>query len=509
MSRDAYDYIVVGAGAAGCVLAHRLSEDPNCKVLLLEAGGPDDNPYIHKLNGLFQIWGTELDWQFYTEPQPALNNRKLLINQGKVLGGGTSINAMMYVRGNQRNFDLWRDMGNEGWGYKDVLPYFKKSEKYEKGDSFYHNSNGLMSIRDCVNPSPSALGFLKAAGEIGYRSGDGDFNGAVQENCPSLMQFAMTPDDQRESLATAFLTPILDRPNLTVKTHALAIKILFSGNKAIGLEYLHANETQQSFVNAELILSCGSFLSPKLLLLSGIGPAEHLSSFGIPIVSELPGVGQNLQDHMRLQVIFKSHVELPVPMMIVETVLFVHSQGIKDAEPDIQINYSAGIPGFPPAEYPVDGPFSIFVPVLAQPKSRGEVKLRSANPLEAPIIDPKYLSDPEDLRIYLKSIEICREISRANSFSDFNAGEIAPGNLNDDTSYIRKYAESIWHPAGTCRMGNDSNSVVDSKLRVHGIEGLRVIDTSIMPNVPSGNTYAGCVMIAEKGSDLVLNRVEF
>lgn len=506
ITENSFDYIIVGAGAAGCVVAHRLSEDPNCRVLLLEAGGPDEDPNIHSLDGFIKLWGTDYDWQFFSEPQPALNNRKIMITQGKVLGGGSSVHAMMYVRGNRRNYDQWRSLGNPGWGYQDLLPFFKKSEDYAGGDKEYRASGGLLSVRDYPELSPVAEAFLRAGAELGYTQSDGDFNGAFQENNAAVMQFNITIDNERASSATAFLTPILDRPNLTVKTRAMVLKVLFEKRRAIGVEYSHQGQIFQAYSDAEVILSGGAFLSPKLLMLSGIGPAAHLRGLGIPVIQDLPGVGQNLQDHIRLQVIFKSKRELPLPELLCETVLFTHSEGSTTACPDIQINFSAGIPGFPPPEYPIDGPFSIFVPILAQPLSRGEVKLRSANPQDAPIIDPRYLNNKKDLKTYLRAISICREIARTTAFAEFNDGEIAPGHLYDDEAYIRKYAETIWHPAGTCRMGSDNLSVVDAQLRVHGVESLRVMDASVMPNVTSGNTYAPSVMIGEKGADLLLKK---
>ncbi len=498
---ESFDYIVVGAGATGCVIVNRLSANSDLKLLLLEAGGPDEDPNIHNLTGFSSLWGTEKDWQFFTEPQEGLNGRQIMITQGKVLGGSSSINAMMYVRGNRRNFDLWESLGNEGWGYEQVLPYFKKSENYEAGASSFHGSDGTLSVRKCPELTPVAEAFINACVELGYSGNDWDFNGVQQEDGASVMQYNITADNQRASSASAFLTPILNRPNLKTKTHAEVTRVLFEGKRAIGVEYVWEGQTHQARAEREVIISGGAFLSPKLLMLSGIGPAEHLRAHGIPILADLPGVGQNLQDHMRLQVIYKSKQELPVPTLLCETALFTSTRpGIP---PNLQLNFSAGIPGFPPAEYPFEGPFSIFVPVLIQPQSRGEVKLRSSNPQDPPVIDPKYLTADIDRQTYQQGIEICRKIANNKAFADFNNGEVTPGIGANAEEYVRKYAETIWHPAGTCRMGYDPLGVVDSKLRVHGVEGLRVADASIMPNVTSGNTYASCVMIGEKVSDMI------
>jgi choline dehydrogenase len=507
-AKQTFDYIIVGGGSTGCVLANRLSADPTIQVLLLEAGGPDTNPDIHSMDvmSMVKLWWTDLDWQFVTEPQAGLNGRQITVNQGKVLGGGSSIHAMMYMRGSPHNFDFWNALGNEGWSYADVLPYFKKSEDYIHGADEFHGVGGPMQGMKCPNLSPVAIAFLNAAMELGYDGPDWDFHGARQEDGAGLVQLNITRDLQRCSAATAFLTPILNRPNLTVYTYAFATRLLIEGTRVVGVEYLQNGQTYTAQARQEVILSAGAFLSPKLLMLSGIGSAEMLRSLDIPVVVDLPGVGQNLHDHLRLQVIYQSKEAMPPIDVAAEVALFTHSRSHMDAAPsDIQINFSASIPELAPPEFKPTGPVSIFVPVLIQPQSRGYVRLRSPNPQDPPIINPNYLQMETDVQTYIQAIELCRAIAKTHAFAPFNDGEIAPGLDADLESYIRNYAETIWHPVGTCKMGRDAMAVVDPRLRVYGVDGLRVADASIMPVVSSGNTNASCIMIGEKAADMILS----
>lgn len=503
-----FDYIIVGAGAAGCVVAYRLIKNLECSVLILEAGSPDNVPAIHNtdIQSMTSLWGTELDWSYVTEEEPYLNNRKISIAQGKVLGGGTSINAMMYIRGNRRDFDHWNFLGNEGWSYQDVLPYFKKSEDYEGGASEYRGVGGLLRVVNYANPAPVSQAFVSAAMELGYKGG-WDCNGAQQENGAFFYQSTRTQDNQRCSTAVAFIKPILGHPKLTVQTQAQVTRILTSRQKVTGVEYVQDGQVHQVKAESEVILCGGAFESPKLLMLSGIGPAEHLKTHNIPVVVDLPGVGQNLQDHLLLGVGYECKQEQPAPNLLSEAGLFTYTrEEMNAASPDLQFFF--GPVQFVAPQYRTDRPGFTFAPIGIQPQSRGSVFLRSNKPQDLAVLRMNYLQSEADLDVMIKGIELARELVNTDAFDEFRGRELAPGvsvtSKSGLSEYIRQVASTVWHPVGTCKMGQDKEAVVNPQLQIYGIEGLRVADASIMPTITSGNTNATTIMIGEKAADFII-----
>jgi choline dehydrogenase len=501
-----FDYVIVGAGAAGCVIANRLSANPDVRVLLLEAGIPDDPPEFLDAKAVVKTWNPAYDWGYASEPVPGLNDRKINLMRGKVLGGSTSVHAMLHVRGNQRDFDAWNHLGNEGWSFEDVLPYFIKSENYDGGASKYHGVDGPLSV--CRNPNPTiaAKAFLDGAVELGFKGPDWDYNGEIQENSAARYQLVITPDLKRASASQAFLHPVLGRANLTVLTGAETTRILFEGSTATGVEYIRDGQREQALAQREVIVSAGTYHSPKLLMLSGIGDAANLKSKDIEVIENLPGVGQNLIDHVLLPLIYRSKQSLPEPDFIAEAGLFTHSRhGMASASPDLQVNFNAGVHAIAPPDI---GQFFMFVIVLIQPQSRGRLTLRSGDPFDAPLIQPDYLACETDVEVLRQGIELSRKLARTRSMAEFSGEEL---NLGPDKSeaeinaFIRNNASTIWHPVGTCKMGRDAMAVVDPQLRVHGIQNLRVADASIMPTIPAGNTAAACMMIGEKAADMILS----
>jgi choline dehydrogenase len=519
-----YDYIIIGAGSAGCVLANRLSEDPNTKVLLLEAGGPDKQKEIHIPLAFSKLFKTACDWAYYTEPEAALENRSLYWPRGKVLGGSSSINAMIYIRGHRSDYDGWRDQGNPGWGYEDVLPYFKKAENQERGASEYHGASGPLRVSDlrCVNPLSEA--FIAAGEEAGYPRNP-DFNGESQEGF-GFYQVTQS-NGKRHSAAAAFLRPAMSRPNLTVRTEAQVFGIYFEGRRAAIVSFQHGGHSTQERAEREIILCAGAIGSPQLLMLSGVGPAAHLRAFDIPVVCDLPGVGQNLQDHPCCGVVFEcaQPVSLasaeslgnlmrylcfkkgPLTSNVAEAGAFLRTS--PDCKfPDLQFHFGAGYfveHGF----QTYDGHAFAFGPTLLHPYSRGEIRLRSSNPLDSPAIRANYFSDPHDMDVMLEGVKLSRELAGTKAFAPYRKREMHPGpEAKDDQAlrrHIRTFVETLYHPVGTCKMGKDDSAIVDSELRVHGVEGLRVVDASIMPTVVGGNTNAPTIMIAEKAAEMIRN----
>ncbi|HEY9834775.1 MAG TPA: GMC family oxidoreductase N-terminal domain-containing protein [Stenomitos sp.] len=499
-----YDYIVIGAGSAGCVVANRLTEDSNTAVLLLEAGNPDTKPEIHIPAECINLIGSEVDWGYFSEPEPYLNHRKMLCSRGKVLGGCSSINFMLYVRGNPDNYDHWQSLGNSGWSYQDVLPYFKKSEHQQRGASEFHGVGGELSVTDVMSPAVVSQRFVDACVAMGYDYNP-DFNGAQQKGAGPYQ--LTIKDGKRHSAAAAFVLPILDRPNLTVTTGALVTRLLFEGTHTVGVEYLHEGMLHQVSVNQEVILSAGAFDSPKLLMLSGVGDAEYLRVMGISVIADLPGVGQNLQDHILTCVVQEAiqDVHPAITSNGNEAGLFLHSKGNLEPAPDLQFFFGPIqflSPGYSPADFGFTGAVS-----LTHPQNIGSVSLQSSDPKDPPTIQMNYLQSQADMQKLVEGVKLMRQLFQSNAFDEFRGKEIAPGaDIQSDAAleaYIQNTCSTVWHPVGTCKMGIDAMAVVDPELRVHGIQGLRVADASIMPTITTGNTNAPTIMIGEKAADLI------
>lgn len=499
-----YDYAIIGAGSAGCVIANRLSQIGNARVLLLEAGNPDTKPEIYIPSKIGSLIGSEVDWGYLTQPEPYLKGRKIYLPRGKVLGGSSSINQMIYIRGNPQDYDRWQALGNPGWSYQDVLPYFKKSEHQQRGADAYHGADGELSVSDPISPGVVSQRFVDACIRLGYDYNP-DFNG-VQQSGTGLYQLTVK-DGKRHSTAAAFLLPIRQRPNLTIRTGAFVTRLLFEKTRVTGVEYIHEGRLHQVRVNEEVILSAGAYDSPQTLLLSGIGDAEHLQAMGIPVVVNLPGVGQNLQDHLLIQVARQTTQEVnpAVTSNLSEAGLFFNSEGNLEAVPDGQFFFGPDI--FVPSGYPT--PEWGFTGVVSFNYSQnfGSVSLRSSDPKDTPVIKMNYLEGKTDVQRFVAGIKLMRQIFQSPAFGEFDSKEIAPGaKVVSDAeleAYIRENCGTGNHASGTCKMGTDSMAVVDPKLRVYGVEGLRIADASIMPTLIGGNTNAPVIMIGEKAADFI------
>lgn len=525
-----FDYVIVGGGSAGCVLANRLSADSKVTVCLLEAGPPDRHPLIHMPMGILWMMRSKvLNWNFYTQPEAQMGGRRMFWPRGRTLGGSSSSNAMCYLRGHPADYDQWAALGNAGWSFADVLPYFKRAQNQERGESTFHGVGGPLNVADLRSPSLLTQVFVNAGVEAGLPYNT-DFNGASSEG---VGPFQVTQKDGRRcSTARGYLAPVRYRSNLTVITNAFATRVLFEQRRAVAVEYRQLHRTQQVTAKREIILSAGAVQSPRLLMLSGVGDREQLTQAGVEPLHHLPGVGQNLQDH--LDVIVVQACRLPVSYGITwRNILrggadlyryLTSGRGMfttngaegcavaRSAEdetlPDLQFHFSPG----KLRKHSLDLRFlcgdgySLHVCNL-RPKSRGEIRLQSADPMAPPVIHANYLSHPEDVQHMVRGVKLARQILAAPAFATYRGDEIVPGPgvASDEAirSFIVNNAETIYHPVSTCKMGNDALAVVDARLCVHGLEGLRVVDASIMPTLVGGNTNAPTVMIAEKAADMI------
>ena len=520
-----HDYIVVGAGSAGCVVASRLAET-GAKVLLLEAGGEDDWVNIRIPAMMDTIMDSPYDWGYRTTPQAGLYGRKIALNRGKCLGGTSCMNYMVYMRGNRGDYDHWRQLGNEGWSYEEVLPYFKKSETNERIRDDYHGTSGPLMVSDQKTRSPLTSLYFEACASAGMTRND-DVNGATQEGYGWFQ--ATIGKAGRCSTAVAFLHPNRWRKNLEVVTHAQATKLIVEKGRVTGVEYLRNGKLETAHASAEIVLSGGAINSPQLLLLSGIGPADELKALGIAPVHDLPGVGKNLHDHMYAICRFSIEEPLTISAMSDAEFAAAQEQYLKDATGPLATNFDeagAFLRTDPASEWPdvqwhfeptfsvayFDGApperhgYSIFANVC-RPESRGTLKLFSADPLAKPLIDPNYFAEPRDLELTKRGLRKAIEVCSSDSFKSVGArqGHPVPDDMSDAAleRYIRRTSNTVWHPVGSCKMGHDKMAVVDDRLRVRGLTGLRVADASIMPTIVSGNTNAPCIMIGEKAADLV------
>lgn len=526
MGTEEYDVVVVGAGSAGCALAGRLSEDPSLRVLLLEAGGSDDVLEVQVPAALYKTWRTRRDWNYTTEPQPALGGRRLFWPRGKLLGGSSSINAMIYVRGAAADYDEWAELtGDRSWSYQHVLPLFRRMEDNARGADRFHGVGGPLRVEDPRSPHVWSRAAVESAVAAGYPRND-DFNGAGQEGV-GLYQLTQRRG-RRWSAADAYLHPATARPNLTVRTGALTTRVLVSGGRATGVEYRSSGRTHTAHAAAEVVLAGGAVNSPQLLMLSGIGPGAHLRRVDVDVVSDLPGVGGGLQDHPLVPVVWhtRSGRSLhraespsgyarwfgarrgPLTSNLAEAGLFTRSRPDLP-EPDLQYHFLP-VKFWQQARVDPDVDAFTAAAVLVRVHSRGSVRLRSADPTWAPAIDAGYLTDERDLDALVCGVEKTREIASGGPLSDVLAEEWSPGGAVHTRDGLRRAVrdslESLYHPVSSCRMGTDDDAVVDAQLRVHGVEGLRVVDASVMPTLVRGNTNAPTIMIAERAADLITGR---
>jgi choline dehydrogenase len=523
------DYIIVGAGSAGCVLANRLSAAGKHTVLLLEAGPKDKNIWIHVPLGYGRLFREKtVNWMYQTEPEPGLGGRQVFQPRGKVLGGSSSINGLLYVRGQHEDYDRWRQRGNAGWGFDDVLPYFRKAENQCRGADAYHGAGGPLPVSDWRQDDPLSEAFVKASIEAGIPFNP-DFNGATQEGAGFFQ--TTTRKGRRASTAVAYLRPVLRRRNLRVETSAFGQRVLFDGRRAVGVEYRQDGVLRKARARKEVLLSGGAYNSPQLLQLSGVGPAALLKQHGVDIVLDAPGVGNDLQDHLQVRLVTRCAKAITLNDIVNHPLRRVwagvhYAAARKGAltiaagtsgaffktsprltTPDIQIHF---IPFSTDKMGEKLHSFSAFTASVCQlrPESRGSLRIKSADPAVPPAIQINYLATETDRRTFIDGIRILRKILAAPALKPYCSGEVYPGRdvISDEAllDFCRKTGSTVYHPTSTCRMGSDQLAVVDQRLRLKGVEGLRVVDASVMPDLVSGNTNAPVIMIAEKASDMIL-----
>ncbi|MEM7742094.1 MAG: choline dehydrogenase [Pseudomonadota bacterium] len=523
-----WDYIVVGAGSAGCVMANRLSAGGNNRVLLLEAGPKDRNPWIHVPVGYYKTMYSSLSWGYETEPEPELGNRRIAWPRGKTLGGSSAINGLIYMRGQPQDYDHWRQLGNVGWGWDDVLPYFRKAEDNERGATDLRGKGGPLKVSDIRDRKEICEAFIESAVAAGLPRND-DFNGPEQEGVGNFQ--TTSRDGLRCSSAVGYLNPVKFRQNLKIETEALATGLVLSSGRVTGVKYTKAGKPTVAHCRGEVVLCGGAINSPQLLQLSGIGPGDVLSEAGVDVIHELPGVGRDLQDHLQIRSLYRLNRAISVN----DDVRYLHRRamiGVKfalqrkgpltfsagfvgafakvlpeSATPDIQfhfIPFSADKPGTGLHKWPG---VSASVCQL-RPESRGELSIQSPDPTQHPKIVANYLATEYDKRVLIEGLRLSRRISQLPPFAEYVSEEVEPGlgRVDDEAlmEHIRERGSTIFHPTSTCRMGSDAMAVVDARLRVHGVAGLRIADCSVMPTVPSGNTSAPAIMVGEKCADMML-----